>query len=209
MHRFFVRLSQAMALAGGAMLTALVLLTCASILGREVNEVLQWDALRDTGPARWLLHEVGIGAINGDFELLESGMAFAIFAFLPLAQITAGHAVVDVFADFLPRGVNRVLSVVIEAVFAAVLVLIAVQLWSGMVSKLDSGQTTLRLQFPVWWAYALAVVPAILAAVVARLVRPGAGLRGRDGSRGPGCRRERSIERLHAGRAVLPGAAWR
>jgi TRAP-type C4-dicarboxylate transport system permease small subunit len=93
-------------------------------------------------------------------------MAFTIFAFLPLTQITAGHAVVDVFADRLPEGPRRWLMAGIEVVFAAVLILIAVQLWSGMVSKLGSGQVTLRLQFPVWWAYALAMVPAALAAVV-------------------------------------------
>ena len=167
MHRFFLRVSTAMALLGGAMLAALVLLTCLSIAGRELNELLQGDALRGTAPARWLLGEVGVGAIDGDFELLEAGMAFAVFAFLPLTQITAGHAVVDVFADRLPPVLNRILLVLIEAVFAAVLVLVAVQLWGGMASKWASGQTTLRLQFPVWWAYALAVVPAILAAVVA------------------------------------------
>ena len=166
MHRFFVLLATAMALAGGAMLAALVLLTCASVIGREVNEVLQSDALAGSGVSRWLLREVGIGAIDGDFELLEAGMAFTIFAFLPLTQITAGHAVVDLLADRLPDGLRRGLMAVIEAVFAAVLVLIAVQLWQGMVSKASSGQVTLRLQFPVWWPYALSVVPAILAAVV-------------------------------------------
>ena len=166
MHRLMLTLSRLMALAGGAMLSALVLLTCASILGRELNEILQSDLLRGTAPARWLLHGIGIGAIDGDFELLEAGMAFAIFAFLPWTQITLGHAAVDVFADRLPARVNRVIAAATEAAFAAVLVLIAVQLWSGMESKMSSGQTTLRLQFPVWWAYALAVVPAILAAAV-------------------------------------------
>lgn len=165
-HRLFVRLSWAMAVAGGAMLAALVLLTCASILGREANELLQSDLLGATAVARWLIGEVGVGAIDGDFELLEAGMAFTIFAFLPLTQITAGHAVVDLVADRLPDGPRRWLLALIEIVFAAVLVLIAVQLWSGMLSKLASGQTTLRLQFPVWWGYALAVVPGVLAAVV-------------------------------------------
>jgi hypothetical protein len=165
MHRFFLRLSTAMAMAGGLMLSALVLLTCASILGRELNELLQ--PFRDGALAGWLLDGVGVGAIDGDFELLEAGMAFTVFAFLPLTQITLGHASVDVFADMLPPGVNRWLSAAIEVVFALVLILVAVQLWSGMLSKAGSGQTTLRLQFPVWWSYALAAVPAVLSAVVA------------------------------------------
>lgn len=167
LHRLFLNLSTAMALAGGAMLLLLVGLTCASIAGRELNELFQSDLLGGTAFARWLVDEVGLGAINGDFELLEAGMAFTIFAFLPLTQITLGHANVDLFADLLPARVNRWLLFVIEILFAAVLILIAVQLWGGMESKLSSGQTTLRLQFPVWWGYALAVVPAILSAIVA------------------------------------------
>ena len=94
-------------------------------------------------------------------------MAFAIFAFLPWTQATAGHAAVDVLADRLPDRANRWIAAATEVVFAAILVLIAVQLWGGMESKWRSGQTTLRLQFPVWWSYALAAVPAVLAAAVA------------------------------------------
>jgi uncharacterized membrane protein YidH (DUF202 family) len=164
MHRFFLRLSTGMAMAGGLMLSALVLLTCASILGRELNDLLQ--PVRHVALAGWLLDGLGVGAIDGDFELLEAGMAFTVFAFLPLTQITLGHASVDVFAAMLPRAFNRWLLLAIEIAFALVLILIAVQLWSGMMSKMGSGQTTLRLQFPVWWGYALAVVPAILAAAV-------------------------------------------
>ena len=45
--------------------------------------------------------------------------------------------------------------------------LLAVQLLAGMQSKLRSGQTTFLLQFPVWWGYALSLVGAVVAAVVA------------------------------------------
>ena len=166
MHRLLLFLSRLMALAGGAMLTLLIGLTCLSIVGRELNELLQSDALRDVGAARWLVRDVGVGAIRGDYELLEAGMAFVVFAFLPLTQITAGHAAVDLFADRIPLGPRRWLMAATEAAFAGVLVLIAVQLWLGMLSKEASGQETLRLQFPVWWAYALAMAPAALAAVV-------------------------------------------
>ena len=167
MHRTMTALATAMAWAGGLMLSALVLLTCLSILGRELNELLQGAALPG---ATFLLDTVGVGAIDGDFELLEAGMAFTVFAFLPLAQLTGAHATVDVFADRLPPRADRWARAVIEAVFAAVLILIAVQLWGGLESKLRSGQTTLRLQFPVWWSYALAMAPAALAAATAAYV---------------------------------------
>ena len=108
----------------------------------------------------------GIGAIPGDFELVEAGMAFCIFAFLPFCTVTGGHASVDVFTNFLPRTANRVLEVLISILFAVVLVVIAVQLEQGMARKISSGQTTLLLQFPVWWAYAISLAGAVVTAVI-------------------------------------------
>ena len=166
MHRLVMRVSTAMAMAGGAMLLALVLLVCASVAGRELNEILREGWLAGTAFADWAVNELGLGSIDGDFELVEAGMAFVIFAFLPLTQVTVGHASVDLFAERLPHAVDRWLGAAIEAVFAAVLILIAVQLWGGLQTKLAAGQVTIRLGLPVWWAYALAMVPAVLAALV-------------------------------------------
>jgi len=157
-----------MAYLGGAMLSALVILTCLSILGRSLNGMLHSDFFQTTLPgfAEWAL-ALGIGPINGDFELIEAGIAFSIFAFLPLCQITGGHATVDVFTSQMSDRTNRILRMITELVFAAVLVLIAVQLFSGLQSKLRSGQTTLLIEFPVWWAYALSLAGAVMAALVA------------------------------------------
>lgn len=109
----------------------------------------------------------GIGPIDGDFELVEAGMAFAIFAFMPLCQLSGAHASVDIFTAALPVRANRILRMVIEVVFAAVLILIAWKLFEGMESKRNSGQTTLLLEFPVWWAYAFSLIAAVAAALVA------------------------------------------
>jgi TRAP-type C4-dicarboxylate transport system permease small subunit len=166
MDRIVRDASRAMALAGGAVLTALVLLTCASIAGREAAALLAGPLSGWAGSA-FLLDTVGIGGVPGDFELVEMGMAFCVFAFLPWAQVTRAHAAVDLFVERLPAAAQRALAVATEAVFAAVLVLIAVQLWSGFLGRLSSGQTTLLLQWPVWWGYAAALVPAVLAALVA------------------------------------------
>ena len=168
MHRFFLNLSRGFAYAGGLVLVALVVMTCLSVLGRKAADLLHdmvaagWA----TGLAQGLL-DAGVGSIRGDFELVEAGIAFAIFAFLPLCQMTGGHATVDVFTARLPPRADRALRAVTEVVFAAVLVLIAVQLGAGMASKIRSGQTTFLLQFPLWWAYALALTGAVAAALVA------------------------------------------
>lgn len=168
MHRFFHGLARVFAILGGIVLSALVVLVCLSILGRSLNSVLNSDLLQTAMPtlANGLL-ALGIGPINGDFELVEAGMAFTIFAFLPLCHINGAHASVDIFTAKLPLGANRFLRMVIEIAFAAVLVVIANQLFAGMMSKQNTGETTLLLQFPVWWAYAASVVAAIVAAAVA------------------------------------------
>lgn len=167
MHALFTRLARFMAVLGGIVLSALIFLTCVSILGRSLNGVLHSDFVMGLAPdlAHWLIN-IGIGPVNGDFELVEAGVAFAIFAFIPLCQITAGHASVDVVANAFPRGVNRFLRMVTEVVFALVLVLIVWKLLDGMLSKKEHGETSFLLQFPVWWAYAASFVGAVVAAVV-------------------------------------------
>lgn len=168
MTRFFMRLSQGLAILGGVVLMAVILITVLSILGRTANTFLHGDFAQGTfgGPANWLI-DAGIGPIRGDFELVEAMMAFAVFAFLPLTQMTNGHAAVDIFTAWLPARVQRVLRLLIEILFALALVIIAAQLKSGMDSKLRSGQTTFLIQFPLWWAYAASLVPAVIAAIVA------------------------------------------
>ncbi|MEM9524247.1 MAG: TRAP transporter small permease [Pseudomonadota bacterium] len=167
MHRILIRLARIMAILGGLVLSLLILLVCASITGRALNAMLHSDLAEAVIPglAQRLLRS-GIGPINGDFELVEAGMAFAVFAFIPLCQITAGHAAVDIFTSRFSKRAQDILQAIIDIVFAIVLVVIAVQLKEGMDSKLRSGQTTFLLQFPVWWAYALSLSGAIAAAVI-------------------------------------------
>jgi len=167
MHALFTGLARFMAILGGIVLSALILLTCVSILGRSLNGILHSDFVMGLAPglAHWLI-DIGIGPVNGDFELVEAGVAFAIFAFIPLCQITGGHASVDIVANTLSRGVNRFLRMVTEVVFALVLILIAWKLADGMLSKKGYGETSFLLQFPVWWAYAASLFGAVVSAIV-------------------------------------------
>ena len=167
LHRFMTTLSKLMAILGGAVLAGLILMVCISILGRTLNGWLHGAVFSGAlqGLSESLLG-LGIGPVNGDFELVEAGMAFAIFAFLPICQISGGHASVDVFTNFLPSRAQKALRMVIEIVFAVVLVLIALQLKEGMDSKMRSGTTTFLLQFPIWWGYACSLLGASVAALV-------------------------------------------
>lgn len=166
MHNLATRAARFMAICGGLVLALLILLICISVVGRSLNGVLHgWIGTALPAVSAWLL-QAGVGPINGDFELVEAGVAFSIFSFLPLCQISGGHASVDIFTSKLPRGVNRGLQMVIDTVFALALIIMAYQLYKGMLSKQSYGDTTFLLQFPIWWAYAASLVGAVMAAMI-------------------------------------------
>lgn len=168
MHSALLFLSRLMAVLGGLMLSVVILLTVftviARVLDRLFHSMIDGDVMAGLG--HWMI-DAGVGPMLGTFELIEAGIAFVIFAFLPICQMTGGHATVDIFTSTMSNGTNRVLRGVTEVVFAAVLVLIAVQLFGGLMTKYNSGQTTLELQFPVWYSYSIALSGAVLAAIVA------------------------------------------
>lgn len=166
-HRFFYGAAWLMAVIGGIVLALLVLMSCLSILGREAADLLHSNWMQATMPglAQSLL-DAGIGPIFGDYEFLVGGLAFAVFCFLGWCQITAGHATVDVFTSGLSDRTRRWLQAVIEILFAVALVVIAVQLADGMSTLQRRRSTTFLLQYPLWWNYALALVPAVATAII-------------------------------------------
>jgi TRAP-type C4-dicarboxylate transport system permease small subunit len=181
MRNLATQAARLMAICGGLVLTLLIVLICISVIGRSLNGLLHgWIGSVMPGLSAWALG-LGVGPINGDFELVEAGVAFAIFAFLPLCQISAGHASVDIFTAKLPMRINRVLQLGIDVIFAIVLIAIAYQLYNGMLSKQSYGDTTFLLQFPIWWAYAASLSGAVLTAVIAFYV---AGIRAVECLRG-------------------------
>ncbi|KRS15135.1 TRAP transporter small permease [Roseovarius indicus] len=167
MQRLFMALARIMAVLGGVVLTLVIFVTCFSVAGRMLNGFLHGSVAQGMFPELAdRLIAAGVGPLLGDFELVEAGVAFAIFAFLPLCQITGGHASVDIFTSALPRMANRVIQLIVDWVFAVVLIVIAWQLYQGMLEKVRYNETTFMLQFPVWWAYAASLVAATVAALV-------------------------------------------
>lgn len=165
MQRAVWTMARAMAVLGGIVLLAVVLLTCLSVLGRGLNGILNGEFVQSVAPgaADWALN-LGIGPVLGDVELVEAGVGFAIFAFLPLCQLSGAHAKVGIFTDHVPPAPRRWLIAAIDVIFAAVLLLIAWRLSLGLVEKRAFSETSFLLQFPIWWAYAASLTAAVAAA---------------------------------------------
>jgi TRAP-type C4-dicarboxylate transport system permease small subunit len=168
MHQLIRFLARFTAVVGGLVLLGLVILTTLSIIGRSLNKWLHSDFAGSTlgGFAQTLL-DTGIGEINGNYELLEAGVAFAIFSFFPLCQLYGAHATVDIFTSRLPAGLNRLIAAFWEVALAAALILISVQLFAGVQRYYGNGETTFFLQFPVWWAYSASFAASVVTCVVA------------------------------------------
>lgn len=146
-ERLLERLSAWLAIAGGAALVALTVITVVSISGRA-------------------LIFAGLGPIPGDYELVEAGTAFAIFAFLPWCQLKRGHVTVDLFLARFGARLNAGVDLVANILMTLASSLIAWRLWLGMLDKKAYGETTFILQFPLWWPYAAALAGAVFAVVV-------------------------------------------
>ncbi|MFS4581491.1 TRAP transporter small permease subunit [Phaeobacter sp. C3_T13_0] len=167
MLKLIERMARALAIVGGLVLTLLVVLTCVSVIGRGLNTLGHSDALAAISEsAASALISSGVGPVTGDFELVEAGVAFAIFAFLPICQLYGSHATVDIFTSALGRTANTFISAFWEIILTGVIILITVRLFVGMQSKLAYGETTFLLQFPVWWAFAASFLAAALASII-------------------------------------------
>jgi TRAP-type C4-dicarboxylate transport system permease small subunit len=150
LYRAVDALARLLAMAGGAVLIVLIVLTCVSIAGRAL-----------------LPFNLGVSPIRGIYDYTEIGMAMAIFAFLPLAQLREAHARVDLFGAMMPQALNLFLDLLFNIAMLAVAAIGTWRLWLGMQDKLRFGETTLIAQIPVWQGYAAGLVGAAGFVIVA------------------------------------------
>jgi TRAP-type C4-dicarboxylate transport system permease small subunit len=166
--RALYRLAEGAAVLGGLLLAAVAGVTVYSIIGRQAAS-LGWPS--------------GPGAVPGAFELVELGVAVAVFLFLPYCQMNRGHIAADLFTAAVGPRLKAGLTAFGDLVFTAIAGLLAWRLALGALSMQTAGQTTMVLRVPVWWAYLPAVAALVLLTVVCAYTA-WSGLRAALGRRG-------------------------
>ncbi|OWY17216.1 hypothetical protein B6V73_05900 [Thioclava sp. JM3] len=148
------RAAQGLALLGGLVLLALVVMTCLSSLGALGLKGAQGG---------WLPGGVGIGPFKAGFEIVELSLPAIVYAMIPLVQLRHAHARVEILRGRSARWLDLFWQLVAAVLFAV----IAWRIGLGMGAKMRSGTTTFLLGLPLWWGYAACLPGAWGSAVVA------------------------------------------
>jgi len=144
--RLVERVCAAVAMLGGLLLVAIMLISSVSVLGRALS----------------LLFAAKVSGIPGDVELVQLGCAVAVFAFLPLCQIKRANVLVGAFTKNLPVRLRSMFDLAANLLFLVLTTALAWQLGRGTVEKLENHDTTMVLRLPEGWAYAVALAFAWL-----------------------------------------------
>jgi TRAP-type C4-dicarboxylate transport system permease small subunit len=156
MRRAVDALATALALAGGALLVAVAVLTAVSVTGR------------------WIVDS----PLTGDIELVQLGIAAAIALFLPYCQLHGSHLVVDFFTARSSGVLQQRLDAFGSFAAGVVFLLLAWRAAIGVAELRASNETTMVLGIPLWLPYSAMVAGLVLAGVVGVLgsrARPSAG----------------------------------
>jgi TRAP-type C4-dicarboxylate transport system permease small subunit len=147
------------AIAGGTVLAIITTTTLISVIGRG-------------------LIPLGLSPVPGDYEIVEAGVLFAVFAFLPWTQLMRGHAVVAIVTDQFSVRINTVIVFIADLLMFGLAGFLAWRHWLGMLDKLQYMETTFILRLPIWWSYAASMLGAIVFVIVAAycVVRSGAAM---------------------------------
>jgi TRAP-type C4-dicarboxylate transport system permease small subunit len=143
------RAARLFAVAGGAVLLAAALLTCASVL------------------RRWLDGR----AIAGDFELVSLASAIALFGAFAFASARGAMVAVTSFTHWLPDRLQRVIDGLWFILWAGVCLLLAERLFVTAAELHRTGTVTMALGLSTWWVAAIGAAAFALAGVAA-LARP-------------------------------------
>jgi TRAP-type C4-dicarboxylate transport system permease small subunit len=133
------------ALAGGAVLVALVLMTAAS----AISNLLFGKPF------------------PGDFEIVKHGVAIAAFAFLPYCQLSHANVTVDLFTEGMGERAKSTMVLVASLIAATLALVLIRQMWLGMWDYVKYGEAMVAVPIKLWTAFPPALVSLLLLFVAA------------------------------------------
>ena len=132
------------AILAGVLLTAITLMTCVSLLGRNTMGV----------------------TLVGDFELTGVATGAAIALFLPWCQLRRGNIIVDFFTAKASVKTNAALDRLGALLLALAIGLLTWRTSVGGLNAFNTQSGTMMLGFPEWIVYAAMVPPLALTAAI-------------------------------------------
>jgi len=129
--RMLYRVSVVFAAVGGLSLLGIIVLTVASVVGRELFD----------------------SPISGDFELVEIWCAVAVFSFLPYCQLVRGNVVVDLFTESVSLHTRAALELAGNLMFTVIAGVLTWRLVLGGIDLAAYHEETMVLRVPAWWGF--------------------------------------------------------
>ena len=143
-ERILKRLCEAFALAGGLILVAVTLMSAWSIVGRAFfNQPLQ-----------------------GDYELVQAGVAVLVAMCLPYCQWQRANIIVDFFTTRASLATQARLDALGALLLGLIMLLVGWRTVVGLIDIRASGETGTILGLPTWYTYA-GIVPGLFLTAVA------------------------------------------
>ena len=131
------------ALAGGVLLLMVVLVTAYSMAGNILFAK----------------------PVPGDFEIVQIGVAVAVFAFLPYCQITDSNVSADIFTARAGPKLVAVFALIASVIALAFSILLLWRMSLGMLDYRKYEEITMVYQFPIWMAYVPILVSLFLLSI--------------------------------------------
>ena len=156
-------LAQTSAMLGGIVLLLVMIMTVISVAGMSLHKLgryLKKTYEMEIGPL------LAVGPIPGETELIEVGMAFIIFAFMPIVTLNRGHASVEILTNAFSATINRLIDLAADLLLLAAAGYLGYRHYLGMLDKYGNGETTWILQFPLWWGYGGAMFGAVVFVII-------------------------------------------
>ena len=139
------RIARFCSILGGMVMTALMLMTCYSLISRNLFD----------------------SALIGDFELTGVGAGAAIALFMPLCQLKHENIIVDFFTANLSEAFNFRLDRLGDALMAIIFALLAWRCTAAAINAVDTMGASMLLGFPDWIVFTSMAIPFAITAIIA------------------------------------------